>query len=71
MANYQMCLEAAHKACPNNPTHRTVYLAGFNEGFDQAVEMIKDWAERTYLHETASPIRKVCFKQLVEKLESL
>lgn len=30
-----------------------------------------EWAEETYLSENASAIRKVCFKQLVEKLMSM
>ena len=30
-----------------------------------------EWAKETYLNENASAIRKVCFKQLVEKLMSM
>lgn len=30
-----------------------------------------EWANETYFSENASAIRKVCFKQLVEKLNSL
>lgn len=39
----------------------------------EAVEFIRkdallEWAKETYLNENASAIRKVCFKQLAEKL---
>lgn len=30
-----------------------------------------EWAKETYLNENASAIRKVCYKQLVDKIESL
>ena len=43
---------------------------------ENAVEYIRkdallEWAKETYLNENASAIRKVCFKQLVEKLMSM
>ena len=34
-------------------------------------EALLKWAKETYLNENASTIRKVCFKQLVEKLLSM
>ena len=44
--------------------------------YDDCVTYIRkdallEWAKETYLHENASAIRKVCFKQFIEKLESL
>lgn len=30
-----------------------------------------EWAEETYLNEKASLIRKVCYKQLIDKLNSM
>ena len=33
-------------------------------------DALLEWAKETYLNENASAIRKVCYKQLVEKLES-
>lgn len=43
---------------------------------DDSVEYIRkdallEWAKETYLNENASAIRKVCYKQLVDKIESL
>ena len=43
---------------------------------DANVEYIRkdallEWAKETYLSENASAIRKVCFKQLVEKLNEM
>lgn len=34
-------------------------------------DALLEWAKETYLNENASAIRKVCYKQLIEKLESL
>ena len=34
-------------------------------------DALLEWAKETYLTENASAIRKVCFKQLIEKLQSL
>lgn len=34
-------------------------------------DALLEWAKETYLCENASAIRKVCFKQLVEKLLSM
>ena len=34
-------------------------------------DTLLEWAKETYLCENASAIRKVCFKQLVEKLLSM
>lgn len=34
-------------------------------------DVILEWAKETYLTENASAIRKVCFKQLIEKLMSM
>ena len=34
-------------------------------------DALLEWAKETYLSENASAIRKVCFKQLVEKLISM
>ena len=34
-------------------------------------DALLEWAKETYLCENASAIRKVCFKQLVEKLNSM
>ena len=44
--------------------------------FDQDVEYIRkdallEWAKETYLNENASAIRKVCYKQLINKLNSM
>ena len=40
---------------------------------DKAVdkEALLEWAKDTYLRENASAIRKVCYKQLIEKIESI
>ena len=43
---------------------------------DDEIEYIRkdallEWAKETYLAENASDIRKVCFKQLIEKIESM
>jgi len=62
-----------------------IYLHGYplRNGFttltDHKVENVEyirkdallEWAKETYLNESASAVRKVCFKQLIEKLESL
>lgn len=34
-------------------------------------DTLMEWAKETYLNENASAIRKVCYKQLIEKIESL
>lgn len=34
-------------------------------------EALLEWAKETYLSENASAIRKVCFKQLIEKLNEM
>ena len=34
-------------------------------------DALLEWAKETYLCENASAIRKVCFKQLIDKLNSL
>jgi len=34
-------------------------------------DALLDWAKKTYLCENASMIRKVCYKQLIEHLNSL
>jgi len=34
-------------------------------------DALLDWAKETYLNENASAIRKVCYKQLIDKIESL
>ena len=44
MANAKMCLEAARKACPDNQTHRSIYMIGFNEGYDRSAEHMIDKA---------------------------
>ena len=44
------------------------------EGQDTAYirkDALLEWVKETYLNENASAIRKVCYKQLIEKLESL
>ena len=45
------------------------------EGFPVTEFIRKDalleWAKETYLNENASAIRKVCYKQLIDKIESL
>lgn len=55
---------------------------GFMNGYDmehhppQGEEYIRkdallEWAKETYLNENASAIRKVCYKQLIDKLNSM
>lgn len=34
-------------------------------------DVLLEWAKEAYLNENASATRKVCFKQLIEKIESL
>ena len=34
-------------------------------------DALLEWAKETYLNENASAIRKVCYKQLIDKIESL
>ena len=34
-------------------------------------DALLEWAKETYLNEKASAIRKVCYKQLIDKIESL
>lgn len=34
-------------------------------------DALLEWAKETYLNENASAIRKVCYKQLVDKLNSM
>lgn len=44
------------------------------EGEDTAYirkDALLEWVKETYLNENASAIRKVCYKQLIEKIESL
>ena len=43
MANLEMVLAAAKKACPTNQTHRSIYIVGFNEGFDQGKDFVVNW----------------------------
>ena len=57
----------------DNDSIRTWLLSPFN---DNSVPYIRkkallEWAKETYLSENASQIRKVCFKQLIDKLNSL
>lgn len=55
---------------------------GFMSGYDmehhppQGEEYIRkdallEWAKETYLNENESAIRKVCYKQLIDKLNSM
>ena len=34
-------------------------------------EVLLEWAKETYLNEKASAIRKVCYKQLIDKLNEI
>ena len=34
-------------------------------------DALLEWAKETYLNENASAIRKVCYKQLIDKLNSI
>lgn len=34
-------------------------------------DALLEWAKETYLNENASAIRKVCYKQLVDKINSM
>ena len=34
-------------------------------------DALMEWAKETYLNENASAIRKVCYKQLIDKLNSM
>ena len=34
-------------------------------------DALLEWAKETYLNENSSAIRKVCYKQLVDKLNSM
>ena len=34
-------------------------------------DALLEWAKETYLNENASAISKVCYKQLIDKIESL
>ena len=34
-------------------------------------DALLEWAKKTYLNENASAIRKVCYKQIIERIESL
>ena len=34
-------------------------------------DALLEWAKETYLNESASAIRKVCYKQLIDKLNSM
>lgn len=34
-------------------------------------DTLLEWAKETYLNENASAIRRVCYKQLVDKLNSI
>ncbi len=34
-------------------------------------EALLEWAKEAYLNENASAIRKVCYKQLIDKLNSM
>lgn len=34
-------------------------------------DALMEWAKETYLNENASAIRKVCYKQLIDKLNSI
>ena len=34
-------------------------------------DALLEWAKETYLNENTSAIRKVCYKQLIDKLNSL
>ena len=45
-------------------------------GLGENIEYIRkdallEWAKETYLNENASAIRKVCYKQLIDKLNSM
>lgn len=53
------------------PTPKKMF--GYKAKFVEYIrkEALLEWAKETYLTENASAIRKVCFKQLVEKLMSM
>ena len=40
-------------------------------GQEKFREKLLEWAKETYLNENASAIRKVCYKQLIDKIKSL
>lgn len=40
-------------------------------GKEKMREELLEWAKETYLNENASAIRKVCYKQLIDKLNSM
>lgn len=40
-------------------------------GKEKLREELLEWAKETYLNENASAIRKVCYKQLIDKLNSM
>ena len=53
-----------------------VNLAFEKQPFDETPAYIRkdallEWAKETYLNESASAIRKVCYKQLIDKLNSM
>lgn len=54
---------------------KTAIAFSFEQKFDTVEYIRKDalleWAKETYLNENASAIRKVCYKQLIDKLNSM
>lgn len=52
-------------------TIKTAEDHAYFAGQEKFRKKLIEWAKETYLDENASAIRKVCFKQLVEKLNSL
>ena len=67
-------MKAPDKCYITREKNGVIYSLSFND--NGGLEYIRkdallEWAKETYLTEKASAIRKVCFKQLVDKLMSM
>ena len=54
-----------------NKPLRTAYVKGYEQAEKDLKDELIKWATDAYVYENASAIRKVCYKQLLEKLMEL
>jgi len=52
-------------------TFDTKHIPDLQDNIYIRKDTLLEWAKETYLNESASAIRKVCYKQLIDKLNSM
>lgn len=55
----------------SDETIKTAEDHAYFAGQEKFREKLLEWAKETYLNENASAIRKVCYKQVIDKLNSM